>query len=285
MDPVVWSLVIAWIFIRYVVGDLIEACTGRPSPRTTQRQARQQAQKDRAAAGLGPTLGEAVSGRLANRILNPPPKKPHKPRGPAGQFMADWWADTCDEARERTRRARQRRLQGRNNDPTQRPQHDPHDIVDAEIVDPPIPGTDTPRQPNGSSPAPPTPLHRPDQPASPAPDSPREDSPGEGDPMSQPNGETVDPTSALDFVGTCRAITENMLAQIEQSIATLTEKGVKGDPIEALENMRENFNLALGSAARAIDIFEGHKTKQDELASDDTLADTQKDGYLDGAAA
>jgi hypothetical protein len=280
MDPVVWSLVIAWIFIRYVVGDLIEACTGRPSPRTTQRQARQQAQKDRAAAGLGPTLGEAVSGRLANRILNPPPKKPHKPRGPAGQFMADWWADTCDEARERTRRARQRRLQRRNDDPTQRPQHDPDDIVDAEIVDPPIPGTDTPPQPNDSSTAPPTPLHRPDQPTSPAPDSPRE-----GDPMSQPNGETVDPTSALAFTGTCKSILEQMLQQAELSIATLTEKGVAGAPIEKLEHMRENLSLALGSAQEAERYFEEHKTKQDELGSDDTLAGTQKDGYLDGAAA
>ena len=50
--------------------------------------------------------------------------------------------------------------------------------------------------------------------------------------------------------------------------------------------MRENLNLALGSAAaQPSGIFEEHKTKQDELGSDDTLAGTQKDGYLDGAAA
>lgn len=308
MEPVTFSLVMAWLLLRYGVGDAVAAWRGSESPRTVDRAARQNIDRERRAAGLGPTVGQAVRGRLAQRIANPPPRPDREP-GPFRTWLAEWWDDAWAGATERRiarRQARhaeqlrreqeaERRRRGEDELWTRRQRRDPDpdlerepaddpDVIDAEVVDtddePPAPEPD---------PAPePIDMTKPDQPDQPEqhdqPDQP-DTAPKESSvPNIDMNGETIDPTSASAFATNCKAVADQLLVAIEQSIALLTERGVAGAPLEHFEQMRESFTIASQAAEAANGYFEGHINTQDQIGSDDTIAGTVEGTYLDKAA-
>ena len=112
MDPLLFSILVVWAFMRYGVTDLISTARGTESPRqrdraqrARQRHERQMARATNGHSGL--TIGDAIAARIAARVEHP--KEP-RARGPAGRFFAAWWADAWNDAAhrraDRHRRAR-----------------------------------------------------------------------------------------------------------------------------------------------------------------------------------
>jgi hypothetical protein len=301
--------------------------------------------------GGRPTITEAISLRIADRVTNPR-------GGPAQQAVADWWADSWLYAteRRRTRRsnaangqlrrqraaravtewvANRRRPSDAQDGPT-RPQRDPwarprphhqgdaeDDIVDAELVDDPEdagpaertatqPGE--PRDPRGDHPAAtdtptpppaPGPARDPDQredtPATPPPDE--HPAPAEPDPTPEAwasvhpirpigkdthdmtthtvtSGETLDPAAGLEFVRSVRESTEQIMTQIELSETSLSSRGVTGEPVALLAQMREAFSTAVASCGAAVTHFERHLNIQDQVLADPSLAGSVHGTYV-----
>lgn len=102
MDPLtVWifCLATAW-FIRRAVEDGWASINGRESPRIAQRRAKQEL-----AQQGGRTIGQAVSGRIADRIAEP------REAGPLRRYLADLWEDSWEDARVRHEDRRRRRAE------------------------------------------------------------------------------------------------------------------------------------------------------------------------------
>lgn len=108
----------------------------------------------------------------------------------------------------------------------------------------------------------------------------RKDIPMTGANPNLTSGETLDPGSANHFCEQMQNVGQRLLTEIEQSIASLTQAGVSGEPIRHLEQMRENAQLFTSSAGEAKTHFARHLNTQDQVLSDDTLAGTVNGTYI-----
>lgn len=304
--------------------------------------------------GGRPTIAEAISIRIADRIANPR-------GGPARRAVAEWWADSWLYATERRQKRhalaaagqlrrqraaraarawvaghrRPRTAQGAprrpQSDPWARPRpdqpgttdprpgwvprvSDEDDIVDAEIVDEhteedtqehttkdtkePAGAADPHQEPAASRPEHDQPSHEQGL----VPDAAGED---ERDPgglasvhpirptTNQPtgkdilmpthtvtSGETLDPSAGLAFVTSVRESAEQIMTQIELSETTLTSRGVTGEPIALLAQLREAFSTAVNAAGAAVTHFERHLNIQDQVLADPTLAGSVHGTYV-----
>lgn len=292
MEMLVFSLICAWVSMRYIGGDAIAAVRGTESPRIRDRRAREQLACDRATAGLGPSVGQAITGRIADRIAHPPEKRP---RGPAREALAAWWQDVWAEADRRRRERLEVQRRRATTPPERRPSPPPPppdvetdviDVIDAEIVDD-EPVDTGPTDEDYTGPTEPVSLDK-DPPAP-------TDPPATEDPVatvhpirgdltmtttSDLSGETLDPVAASAFVAGCSRVASDLVASIDQSLASLRERGVAGKPIEHLVQMQESFTIAAGHASDADVFFQDHIGKQQDLAADETLAGTVEDTYL-----
>lgn len=294
-----------------------------------------------------PTIAEAISLRIADRVSNPR-------GGPARKAMTLWWADSWGYATERRRVRHQRAAQGQlgrqraaravsewvaaqwryrtgQGAPTT-PQNGPQgsgagrdqdrdapiwaeaDIVDAEVVDDEQPGpahptevaaeddhnreedTDDGRRTSDNETA--------DEPKTDTRFAEREQGlhPAHGEPEhtgghlasvhpirkdsstmnthTVTSGETLDPAAGLSFVSSVQEAAEQLVSQIELSIASLSERGVSGEPIALLAQMQEAFAVAVNASAAAATHFERHVVVQDQVLSDPTLAGTVSGTYV-----
>ena len=102
--------------------------------------------------------------------------------------------------------------------------------------------------------------------------------------MTEINGETLDPHAALSFVSGLKDLADSIVGQIELSVASLTGRGVAGEPIELLTAMQEAFTTASGQCDTAKGHFERHIATQDVVLGDDTLAGTVEGTYVGSAS-
>jgi hypothetical protein len=94
------------------------------------------------------------------------------------------------------------------------------------------------------------------------------------------SGETLDPSAGLEFVRSVRESTEQIMTQIELSETTLTSRGVTGEPVALLAQMREAFSTAVASCGAAVTHFERHLSIQDQVLADPTLAGSVHGTYV-----
>lgn len=123
MEPFVFALLMAWALVRYGVTDLVATVNGTESPRYRERQQRLTQQHERTIARLqtGPTVGQAVAGRLAQRIAHPKPPTDRSEHHPLRRFLSQWWEDSWNHATERRHRHHERKHHGKL--PRQRAAH------------------------------------------------------------------------------------------------------------------------------------------------------------------
>ncbi|MPY80876.1 MAG: hypothetical protein GEV04_21050 [Actinophytocola sp.] len=114
MEPVIFSLLVAWALVRYGATDLVATARGTESPRYRERRERQARQHERwmARTQRGPTIGQAVAARIANRIAHPKPPRDRTTQGPFRRFLGEWWEDSWNHATERRHRHYQRKHVG-----------------------------------------------------------------------------------------------------------------------------------------------------------------------------
>jgi hypothetical protein len=314
--------------------------------RAAQAHERAMARTARRSARPTPTIAEAISLRIADRLSNPR-------GGPAREAMMLWWADSWGYATERRRVRHQRAAEGQlgrqkaaralggwiaaqwlhrtaQGTPTapqagrQASGHDRDrdapiwadaDIVDAELVEHepaeqhPI-GDDPDREEDTDDRARttgsardnetqthpeatehdqstyPAPAERP-APSQPeyterrlAPVHPIRKDISTMNPHTVTSGETLDPAAGLAFVSSVREAAEQLVSQIELSIASLTERGVHGEPITLLAQMQEAFAVAVNASTAAATHFERHLGVQDQVLSDPSLAGTVSGTYV-----
>lgn len=109
MEIVLLCLFASWALMRYGVTDAIAAAKGTESPRVGERRQRAAHAHERAMARTGPTVGEAIAGRIAHRIANSKQKDgTPRERGPARQFAAELWGDSWAWAAEKRRTQQER---------------------------------------------------------------------------------------------------------------------------------------------------------------------------------
>jgi hypothetical protein len=94
------------------------------------------------------------------------------------------------------------------------------------------------------------------------------------------SGETLDPAAALAFVTAMADVGKKIQIEIEQSVATLTERGVAGEPVDLLNRMREAAQTFVADSESAKVHFQRHLATQDSLLSDNTLAGTVAGTYV-----
>lgn len=111
MEPFMFSLIMAWALVRYGVTDLVATVRGTESPRYRERQQRLVQQHERRMARLraGPTIGQAVTGRIARRIAEPRPPRDRTGQRPFRRFVGEWWEDSWNHATESRHRHRDRK--------------------------------------------------------------------------------------------------------------------------------------------------------------------------------
>lgn len=85
------------------------------------------------------------------------------------------------------------------------------------------------------------------------------------------SGETVDPQSALTFVQGVTNVAQQLLVELETSIASLSEHNVTGEPIAQLEQMQEAASTLVANSTNAASYFESHIGIQDVAQSDTTV--------------
>jgi len=114
MEPVIFSLLVAWALVRYGATDLVATARGTESPRYRERRERQALQHERwmARTQRGPTIGQAVATRVANRIAHPKPPRDRTTQGPFRRFLGEWWEDSWNHATERRHRHHERKHVG-----------------------------------------------------------------------------------------------------------------------------------------------------------------------------
>lgn len=114
MEPFLFSLVMAWALVCYAATDLVATVKGTESPRYRERQQRLAQQHERKMARMrsGPTIGQAVAGRIANRIAEPRPPRDRSGQRPFRRFLAQWWDDSWNHATVRRHRHHERKAEG-----------------------------------------------------------------------------------------------------------------------------------------------------------------------------
>lgn len=290
-----------------------------------------------------PTIAEAISLRITDRLSNPR-------GGPAREAMALWWADSWGYATERRRVRHERAANGQlgrqkaaravsgwvaaqwrhrtaQDAPTtaQNGRREPDsewdqgrdapiwadaDIVDAEVVDEPPISADTAARQNNHKEEESTEATRRNTDNDTKPETepdtltaeqnhdehPGHDEPEptdgqlasvhpirKDDPMhthTVASAEILDPAAGLTFVASVREAAEQLVSRIELSIASLTQRGVSGEPIDLLTQMQEAFASAVTASTDAATHFERHVGVQDQLLSDPTLAGTVSGTYV-----
>jgi hypothetical protein len=118
VEPLVFTLLVAWALVRYGVTDLVATIRGTESLRHRERMRRLEQQHEREMTRLreghaGPTVGEAIGQAIASRIAGDGRRRrePREP-GPAAQFFSEWWSDAWSDATERRRRNQERARAG-----------------------------------------------------------------------------------------------------------------------------------------------------------------------------
>jgi hypothetical protein len=120
VDPVtiwIFCLATAWV-IRNLAEDGYAAVRGRTSPRIARRQAAYELAQKHAATTGTPTVGQAVTGRIADRIANP------RPPGPFRRYLSGLWEDSWEDAQERHEQRRERRAEQRRKQEERREQEE-----------------------------------------------------------------------------------------------------------------------------------------------------------------
>ena len=84
-------------------------------------------------------------------------------------------------------------------------------------------------------------------------------------------GETLDPQAGLDFTNAVQSAMTEWVARIEQSVANLTQKGVSGGPIDALNGISDALASVVGKADEGVGYFESHLQIQDVAQADETV--------------
>ena len=127
-------------FWRYGVVDAIASWRGQPTARAQDRALRQEAAAkaahERRQANLGPTVGQALAARLAQRIADQRGGEPKPPREPDALYRmaSNWWMDVVDDADRRHAERRMARLNAeRRRDGL--PVIDVEEPAEADIVD------------------------------------------------------------------------------------------------------------------------------------------------------
>lgn len=102
MEPVIFSLLLAWALVRYGVTDLVATARGTESPRYRERRERMALRHERTMARIqtGPTIGQAVAGRIARRIAETKPPRDRSQQGAFRRFLRQWWEDSWNHATE-----------------------------------------------------------------------------------------------------------------------------------------------------------------------------------------
>jgi len=84
-------------------------------------------------------------------------------------------------------------------------------------------------------------------------------------------GETLDPQAGLDFTRSVQSGMTEWVARIEQSVANLTQKGVSGGPIDALNGISDALASVVGKADEGVGYFESHLQIQAVARADETV--------------
>lgn len=114
MEPVIFSLLVAWALVRYGVTDLVATARGTESPRYRERRERLALQHERQMARMqtGPTIGQAMATRIAHRIAHPKQPQDRTAQGPFLRFLGEWWEDAWNHATEKRHRHHERKHAG-----------------------------------------------------------------------------------------------------------------------------------------------------------------------------
>ncbi len=299
MDPLTltWLIVLAAAyFIRRSAEDGWAAVNGRTSPRIERRRAQHElAQKQRADLGR-PTIGQAVTGRIAERIAEP------RERGAFRRFVAELWEDSWVDAADwhRKRRARRTNPDGPTRAMASRlcagecgrwvtspwthcvaceqdtTDDDPadwwadadevgmsdDDYLDAEVIDEP------------TEPIDPEPI--------PAPEPTRKDTPV---PHQTINGDTVSPLENLAFATGCMDLDAAIRTELDTMLNNLSAAGVGPALIGAVADVKAASERFGSGAMGARTEYAEHVAVQAEIAGDAELRDTVRGTYLDIAHA
>jgi len=84
-------------------------------------------------------------------------------------------------------------------------------------------------------------------------------------------GETLDPQAGLDFTQAVQSAMTDWVGRIEQSVANLTQRGVTGGPIDALNAISDALASVVGQADEGVSYFESHLQIQDVAQADETV--------------
>lgn len=291
----VWVLVLATLWlVRLLTEELVAAVRGQPSPRIARRRAREELALD---FGV-PTVGQALSMRLARRIENPPDRKwLRRMRG----LLAELAEDALAEARVRhhrnrqaagaRRRARQAGWKVRTGGPTSRrtppPPEEDDTVMDTRpcrdcrtaLVVPPDETCEACERAT-APPPPPDPDQTPPEPTENDTAPPDRKAPAMASATHQIDADLRDPRHALAFATSCRGFNDALVGEFDILAAQVRRQGVGAGPlgeIRVLEDAARNYSTSNG---RSVEVYAAHVVVQADLAGDEDLRDTAR-GYLD----
>lgn len=116
LEALLFAMLLATGVMRYGVSDLVATAKGTESPRHKERQQRLAQQHAETMARIqqrqGPTVGEAVAGRIASRISQPKQPKDRSGQRPARQYFGRLWEDSWNDAVDRHQRRHDRAKAG-----------------------------------------------------------------------------------------------------------------------------------------------------------------------------
>lgn len=116
MEMLFLAMLVATAVTRYGVTDLVATVKGTESPRHRERAQRAQLAHEREMTRLrnrhGPTIGEAVAGRIAHRIAEPKPPRDRSGQRPARAYFGRLWEDSWNDAVHRHDRRHERAQAG-----------------------------------------------------------------------------------------------------------------------------------------------------------------------------
>ena len=301
MELLLISFALLW-FIRRAVEDGWAASQGRESPRIARRRAQHElAQRHRADTGA-PTIGQAVTGRIAQRIAEP------RERGALRRFVAELWEDSWVDASDWHRARRARRDRQEQGDPDveetvldSRPcsggcgrwvageldlcsacvesRYTWHyDDPDPDLDEDPDPIPDEPPAPPQAD----TRQHDPVPPPAPAPLR------KEAQPVTTPttiDGDTISPLDNLAFATGCLNLNAAIAVELDTIIGNLNGAGVGPALIQAVADVKAAADQFGVAADRARAAYAQHVATQADIVGDTELRDTVAGTYLDAAHA
>ncbi|OLL70283.1 hypothetical protein Ae168Ps1_6153c [Pseudonocardia sp. Ae168_Ps1] len=113
METILLVALVVWGLARYAGAEVIATARGTEPPRLRDRRRRAERAHERRmtkdARRAGPTIAEALAGRVAHRIAHP---RSRRAPGPARRALGAWWSDGWDYATDRRRRRHERAVAG-----------------------------------------------------------------------------------------------------------------------------------------------------------------------------